>query len=284
MRFVAVDIETSNANLCSICQIGSAIFVEQQPPRVWQSYVNPEDYFDPVNVSVHGISAEKVKQAPTFPKIHSQLLDLLKDQIIVSHTHFDRVALQKVCDKYGLPHFSCSWLDSARVARRAWPNLADGGYGLLNICRNLGIELKHHAAGEDARAAGEIMLHAIASTGVQLSEWLKRVNQPIYGVTSSKVTQDGNPEGPLAGEVIVFTGALSIPRRKAASMAAVAGCDVDSSVTKKTTLLVVGNQDIRRLGDHDKSSKHRKAEALIQQGQLIRILGESDFFSLIGQP
>ena len=67
-------------------------------------------------------------------------------------------------------------------------------------------------------------------------------------------------------------------------MAAEAGCDVASSVTRKTTLLVVGDQDIRRLAGHKKSSKHRKAETLIQKGQPIRILGESDFFSLIKQP
>ena len=86
MRFVAVDIETANADLGSICQIGSAVFVEQQPPRVWQSYINPEDYFDPINVSVHGISKEQVRRAPTFAQIHNQLLDLVKDQTVVSHT------------------------------------------------------------------------------------------------------------------------------------------------------------------------------------------------------
>lgn len=50
---------------------------------------------------------------------------------------------------------------------------------------------------------------------------------------------------------------------------------------RKTTLLVVGDQDIDRLAGKDKSLKHIKAESLIAQGQKIRILGESDFQALL---
>ena len=60
-----------------------------------------------------------------------------------------------------------------------------------------------------------------------------------------------------------------------------AGCVVSASVNKTTTLLVVGNQDIRRLSGYKKSSKHRKAEELISKGRQIRILAEVDFCKLI---
>jgi DNA polymerase III subunit epsilon len=63
-------------------------------------------------------------------------------------------------------------------------------------------------------------------------------------------------------------------------MAARAGCEIKNSVTKSTTLLVVGDQDIRRLAGNDKSSKQRKAEELIAKGAPIRILSESDFTRL----
>ena len=90
----------------------------------------------------------------------------------------------------------------------------------------------------------------------------------------------GNPDGPLAGEEIVFTGALSITRREAAALAATLGCDVAASVKKTTTLLVVGDQDIRLLAGNEKSAKHRKAEELVRGGQPIRFLKESDFLRL----
>ena len=51
-------------------------------------------------------------------------------------------------------------------------------------------------------------------------------------------------------------------------------------MTKRTTLLVVGDQEVQRLVGHDKCSKHRKAEALIADGHAIRILRETDFRQL----
>jgi len=87
-------------------------------------------------------------------------------------------------------------------------------------------------------------------------------------------------QGCFYGEVLVFTGALEIPRREAADIAATIGFQVASGVTKKTTLLVVGDQDIKKLAGHERSSKHRKAEKLIENGIPIRILKESDFKEL----
>jgi DNA polymerase III subunit epsilon len=84
----------------------------------------------------------------------------------------------------------------------------------------------------------------------------------------------------LFGEVLVFTGAVDIPRREAADLAAALGCEVASGVTKKTTLLVVGDTDVGRLAGHDKSSKHRKAEDLVAAGFSIKIVRETDFRQL----
>ena len=89
-------------------------------------------------------------------------------------------------------------------------------------------------------------------------------------------------EGVLYGETIVFTGALGIPRREAADLAAKAGCAVANSVTKKVTMLVIGIQDEKKMKGYEKSSKHRKVESLIENGVDIQILSEKDFSELIG--
>jgi DNA polymerase-3 subunit epsilon len=176
-----------------------------------------------------------------------------------------------------------TWLDSALVARRTWEQFAYGGYGLQNVCGYLGYEFPHHDALEDAKASGHILVSAIKKTGLDIDSWLKRVRQPINISSSSEapfIKRDGNPEGPLYGEVLVFTGALSIHRGEAADMAAKLGCRVESGVNKQTTLLVVGDQDIRKLAGQEKSAKHRKAEKLIYEGQSIHILRETDFKAL----
>ena len=60
-----------------------------------------------------------------------------------------------------------------------------------------------------------------------------------------------------------------------------AGCSITDSISKATTLLIVGDQDIRRLAGHEKSLKHRRAEDLILKGHPIRIMSESDFRRLV---
>jgi DNA polymerase III subunit epsilon len=156
---------------------------------------------------------------------------------------------------------------------------SQSGYGLSNVAAHFYIQYREHDALEDARCAGEILLRAITETGLSVEAWLKRVEQPISG--AQEIRREGNAEGPLFGEVLVFTGTLSMPRRKAADAAADAGCCVDDGITKRTTLLVIGNEDVRKLAGHDKSSKHRKAEELIAKGQPIRILSEGDFQHIV---
>lgn len=285
MRFIAIDVETANADLASICQIGLATFRDGSPATTWGQLVNPEDDFDAMNVAIHGITNELVRHEPILPKLFTKLQEFLTGEIVVCHTAFDRLSLARAAEKYQLPPINCTWLDSAKVVRRTWPAYAHSGYGLGNVAKSLGIIFKHHDAQEDARAAGEIVLHAIRESGKTLDDWLVRVRQPISAkaeiIAREKIAREGNPEGPLAGEVVVFTGALSIPRREAAELAANAGCTVTESVNKATTLLIVGDQDIRALAGHEKSSKHRKAEALIEKGQVIRILVEGDFRRLL---
>lgn len=282
MDFVAIDVETANADVASICQIGIVGFENGTVKRSWQSLVNPEDYFDGINVSIHGIEEQAVKGAPTFPQVFETVRKWLADAVVASHTPFDRIAVARVVEKYGLEQVACTWLDTARVVRRAWPELSKRGYGLANVAGKLSIAFRHHNAQEDARAAGEILARAVRETGISVSEWLDRVRQPISPSGRATGIASGNPEGHLYGEVVVFTGALTIPRREAAELAAEAGCVVAPSVGRTTTLLVVGDQDIRRLAGHEKSSKHRKAEELIAKGQAIRILGESDLRRVVG--
>jgi DNA polymerase III subunit epsilon len=278
MEFVALDVETANPDSSSICQIGIASFADGCLTQEWSTLINPEDYFDVFNVFIHGITEESVKDSPTFPEVMEEIRCHVRHQIVVSHTPFDRVAITQACLKYDLEILEGEWIDSARVARRAFHQFSQGGFGLRPICAAIGYDFKHHNALEDAKAAAHVLMAAMKETGLDLADWSKRVQQPVFG----PIAQAGNPEGPLQGEVLVFTGALEITRAEAASLAAKAGCTVADGVTKATTIVVVGNQEDFRLAGHDKSSKHRKAEDLIRKGLPIKILTESDFQQLVG--
>jgi DNA polymerase-3 subunit epsilon len=284
MDFVVIDVETANADLSSICQVGIASFHESGLMDGWRSLVNPEDEFDAINVSIHGIDEDQVVNAPNWVEVLPGIVTRLQNRIVVCHTPFDHLAVIRACERAGVEVCACTWLDSARVVRRAWPQFSRSGYGLSCVASYFGIEYQAHDALEDARCAGKLLLRAISDTGLSLEQWLVRVGQPIDPSSAHGYKRDGNPDGELCNEVVAFTGALSIPRRDAAEAAAAAGCSVEGGVTKHTTLLVVGDQDLRRLNGHEKSSKHRKAEQLIVEGQQIRILGESDFRRIVMKP
>jgi DNA polymerase III subunit epsilon len=284
LNFVAIDVETANADMASICQIGLVKCENGIMSDEWKSYVDPEDYFDGINVSIHGIDETTVEGAPTFPELSETIRSYLASSVVVCHTHFDRVAMRQAHQRYNVIAPECTWLDSAMVARRVWTECARKGYGLYDVCRMLGYDFKHHDALEDAKAVVHVFLAASNETGLDINNWLKRIHQPIDPTASSSgaaIKRNGNPEGALFGEVLVFTGALGMPRREAADLATTIGCQVASGVTIKTTILVVGDQDIKKLAGHPKSAKHRKAEELIAKGISIRILKESDFNELL---
>ena len=286
LTFNAIDVETANADRASICQIGIVHVREGEIADRWETLVNPEVWFDPWNIAIHGIEAADVRNSPILPEVRGDLRARLSGSILVSHTSFDRIAFERAMTRYDLEQLQVTWLDSAKIARRAWPeSYGRSGYGLKNIAKDFGISFTHHNALEDARAAAEIVLHACAATETDIEGWLRRVEHPIFPSSSGSeapAKRVGNVNGALFGETVVFTGSLAIPRQQAANMAAEAGCGVVNNVSKKVTMLVVGIQDESKLKGYEKSSKHRKLEVLIEKGADIQILSEGDFSELMG--
>lgn len=283
MRFVAIDVETANVRMRSICQIGLVVFENGREVACDSHLVDPAEEFDFINIAVHGINPTHVTGKPKFPEIYDWLIRYTDGQTIVSHTHFDRTSIAQAIAHHSLPAMNASWLDTAKVARRAWSRYASSGYGLANLAREFDIAFKHHDALDDARTCGLILRRAIDETGLTVDEWVKRCRLGISGATGGGERRTGDGDGPLHGETIVFTGALTIPRKEAADLAHCAGGRVDSGVTRETTMLVVGDQDLVKLAGYARSSKQRKAEQLAAAGQAIRFLAETDFLVLVAE-
>ena len=289
--FIALDVETANADFGSICSIGLVHFRAGEVFKSLTILVDPEDEFDQINIGIHGIRPEDVIGKPTMAKVFPIISAALQDTAIVHHSPFDRTALGRAAGRYGTGGLPCTWVDTLQVARRTWDGFGqDGGYGLANLARAFGIAFRHHDAAEDARAAGLLLLRAINESGVALQVWVDEIGyestvdtapRRIKSAFAGKVARPGDGSGPLVGETIVFTGVLQIPRSEAAHVASLAGCDVADGVTKKTTILVVGDQDLRFTKGQEKSGKHRKAETMIANGAAIRIVGESDFMLMV---
>lgn len=274
MDFAVVDFETSNRDRSSICQVGIASFADGSLVDEWKSYVNPEECFEPGNTRVHGITASMVAGAPRLPDIAPEITSRISQTLVVSHTMCDSVSLSRGFSKYGLEVPVCTWLDSSRVAKRAWPQYSRKGYGLLNLCKHIGYEFSAHDALEDAKAAGFVLLAASELAGLNVHDWLATAARPIttrhYAEQSASL--EPNPDGPLFGEVALFTGALPMVREDAEALAAALGCQIAKSPTKKLTMLVVGESP---------GGKLAKTQAMIDDGYEIEILTPLDFAELV---
>lgn len=76
MNFISIDVETANPDFSSICQIGVVDFKNGIVNREWQKLIDPEDFFDPINVSIHGIDENDIKNSPIFPDVYDELKNI----------------------------------------------------------------------------------------------------------------------------------------------------------------------------------------------------------------
>jgi DNA polymerase-3 subunit epsilon len=118
---------------------------------------------------LHGIDAGTVRGAPTFSKLLPELRLLLETYPLVQHSRYDEKSFDAACRLAQLPILKSVWTDSVAVARKAWPELrGNGGHGLANLKKVLGLHFRHHDAGEDARAAAEVVLKAETTMGTKI--------------------------------------------------------------------------------------------------------------------
>lgn len=289
MDFVALDVETANADPRSICQIGVAVFRDGNLVETWDSLINPQSHFDFMNSAIHGITENDVREAPTIEQIKSKLDQIIGDNIVGIYSSFDKVALEK-----NFSQINYNWLDITRVVRRTWEQVAYSGYGLANVCRLNDIQIgKHHDALADAIAAGKVLICALNAKQLKLDDCRSLIRKKIstliaHGGMSENpnptniIIDGGNPEGEWFGGVLCFTGELRMSRMEASITASQLGFDIGKGVTKKTNYLVTGIQDLTKLKGKNISAKEEKALALIKKGQDIVVISEEDFFYMIG--
>ena len=268
--FVVIDVETACSSVSSICQVGIVGFRDGVEVFAYETLVDPCDTFSPFNVRIHGISEDHVAGQPTFAHIHPAVDAHLSGRITVAHSGFDKGALAAACRVHDRTTIATTWLDSVRVAQRAWPELPSHRLNVLS--KFLGIRHKHHDALSDARAAGMVVVRAIDHTGIGLAGWLA---PPLrHGKAAPRPVADG----PLKGERVFILGG---PRDgPLAHRIAAAGGRVLSSVGPTTTMLVVSqDQPFGRFPQY--APPYRRAEELRRAGSPLAILTEAEVVARI---
>ena len=157
--FVALDFETADYGQDSACSI-ALIRVENhlitrrehrliRPPRRQFRFTD-----------IHGITWSQVENEPTFGELWPGIRRILDGaHFIAAHnSSFDAHVMRACCDTFRIAPPGQPYLCTVRLARKTW-NLRPAK--LPDVCRHLGLPLKHHDALSDAEACANIVLAAI---------------------------------------------------------------------------------------------------------------------------
>lgn len=303
--YIAIDFETANEQRASPCALALAAVTDGQVTDRWSTLIDPEADFAPMNVAIHGITPEAVAGAPTFPDVAEQFAEWLSgSEAVVAHSAaFDMQVMRASAARYALDvprfQFACTRV----FARRWFPGWPS--YALTYCTAQLGIDellgRDHHNPSWDAEAAALIAINGFDRH--QHRDWAGAADaQDVHlGVldtasyigcvgagSSSKIAPQArpgtefDPEHPLYGITVAFTGTLAhYVRRDAAQLVVDSGGEFSNSVTRATDLLVVGEQDLAHLAGRNTSAKMRKAAGMAASGHHIEIIHEADFFQML---
>lgn len=180
--FVALDVETANANAHSICSIGIAKFSNGQLIDQYYQLINPEETFRQINISIHGIRPSDVQSQPTFDRIKNDMLHFIDDLPVIAHNaSFDMGALKADYIRYQLPYDKIQYMCSAILSRALVKSVPN--HKLSTMADHYQIELNHHHALSDAIASGAILINLMADLQERdLYSFLTKVQYPKFGV------------------------------------------------------------------------------------------------------
>lgn len=156
--FVALDFETADRYRDSACAVGVVRVEGNRITRRAHHLIRPPrrtfEY-----TGVHGISWGHVAGEPAFLEVWRRVAPLLEGaEFIAAHNaSFDRSVLQACCAMFAMEAPQLRFECTVKLARARWQLRPTT---LPDVCRHLGLALRHHDALSDAEACAGIVLAA----------------------------------------------------------------------------------------------------------------------------
>jgi DNA polymerase-3 subunit epsilon len=260
---------------------------------------------------LHGITPKHVKESPELLEVWPVVRSFIGDYPLVAHSAaFDTGVIR---DSIGLEHIESpiSYFCTVVLARQL---LDLPSYRLPWVADSLGIEFKEtHRSLADSMAVVQVVLALQKLTGATSLQSLAESVDVRPGVLSStgwkgsghRASQAGQlteaqraeilksispaelyEDPDFVGREIVFTGTLSSMTRGEAQLRVMkAGGVPKAAVSKKTNLLVFGQQDANALRPGSShSGKMQKSLELISSGASLEIIDEKTFLEMLNSP
>ena len=128
--------------------------------RTYHTLVNPERLIPPDAIRVHGITDDRVRDAPKFHEVVHDLMGFIGDAPVIAHNAaFDRSFIDHECGLCGHQLLEeTRWIDTLKLAQSRFPGMANS---LDALCKRFKISLVErtlHGALIDARLLAEVYL------------------------------------------------------------------------------------------------------------------------------
>lgn len=162
LDFTAIDFETANSSSASACAVGLIRVRAGHVVACTGWLIRPpagHDRFFEINVGIHGIHAEDVRDAPTWSDQLDDLAAFAGADVLVAHNAgFDMTVIRRACEATGDACPPYRYLCSLQLARKAYDLPS---YRLPAAAAAAGFTgFAHHDATADALACAHIVIDA----------------------------------------------------------------------------------------------------------------------------
>ncbi|MEV7637574.1 exonuclease domain-containing protein [Pseudarthrobacter enclensis] len=167
LDFTAIDFETANGFRGSPCAVGLTKVrggrIVEEASWLMRPPAN-HDHFDFHNVRIHGISAADVAGRPRFGDLFPEIGAFIGDDVLAAHNAaFDLGVIRSALEVSGLPGPAYDYVCTVMLSRRCYSLVSNS---LPFAAEEAGVPLvRHHDAGEDARACAGILIDIARRNG-----------------------------------------------------------------------------------------------------------------------
>lgn len=287
--FVAVDFELYTRVATSVCAVGMVRVRDGHIAQKFYSLVNPvEDLYtaEAPNTWLHGITADMVKNAPTFKEIYPVIESFMDGLPMMCHNATTEVrVLSALREHLKLPVLNVSdTVDTYEITRCS----------LKEACSLYDIpEGTHHDALDDAIACAKVYLRSCNSdlrvpvTSEKSARKkskedafrefcaARRINPDLLLTPDLSTVEDKST--PFFGKKVVITGIFDAypDRNRVAGRISKLGGDINTTISSRTHIVVVGHSA--------GPSKLAKIEALKEKGVAIHVMYEDELKGILGE-
>lgn len=163
LDFVAIDFETANKYLTSVCSVGIVIVHDGIITERFYSLVRPEpEWYAYYHTRIHGMKANDTKDARVFPFVWQEIAPKVEGLPFVAHgALFEKGCLEALFRMYQMDYPDYEFHCTHQASRKAFPDLLPN-HKLPTVALHCGFDLSnHHHALADAEACAAIAVKVL---------------------------------------------------------------------------------------------------------------------------